>query len=71
MGKSTGWVAMTASLASRDVNICLVPEFSFDLYGEHGVIEYVINRLKVKRTCVIVISEGVGKYYIDYLLIYF
>lgn len=40
-GKNCGNVNMFASLASRDVNICLVPEFHFELYGENGLLENV------------------------------
>ena len=52
---------MEASSASRDVNICLVPEFKFNLYGKNGFLEYVAHRVEVKRHCVIVLAEGAGK----------
>ena len=29
MGRDAGFIAMEATTASRDVNICLIPEFSF------------------------------------------
>ena len=29
MGRDAGWIAMDATNASRDVNVCLVPEFKF------------------------------------------
>lgn len=29
MGRDAGWIAMEATNASRDVNVCLVPEFKF------------------------------------------
>ena len=45
MGRDAGWIAMGASYAARSVNICLVPEFEFDLYGKNGVLEYVYQRL--------------------------
>ena len=60
MGRYAGFIAMEASSASRDVNICLVPEFKFNLNGKNGLLEYVANRLKVKRHCVIVVAEGTG-----------
>ena len=60
MGRNAGHIAMNASLASRDVNLCLVPEFKFDLYGPNGVLEYVIQRLQRKNHCVIVVGEGAG-----------
>ena len=31
--RHAGFIAMEAASASRDVNICLVPEFKFELYG--------------------------------------
>jgi 6-phosphofructokinase 1 len=40
-GRYTGFLAMEASFASRSVNICLIPEFSFDLYGKRGLINYI------------------------------
>lgn len=29
MGRDAGWIAMEATNASRDVNVCVVPEFKF------------------------------------------
>jgi 6-phosphofructokinase 1 len=60
MGRNAGHIAMIASLSSRDVNLCLVPEFKFDIFGPKGVLEYVCNRLKAKNHCVIVCGEGAG-----------
>ena len=51
---------MGSSMASRCVHICLVPEFSYDLYGEHGLLNYVSNRLKKRGNCIIVVAEGAG-----------
>ena len=58
MGRTAGHIAVNASLANRDVNVCLIPEFPFDMYGPKGVLEYVIKRLKERRHCVIVAAEG-------------
>ncbi len=58
MGRFAGFIAMEASSASRDVNICLVPEFKFDINGSQGLLEYVAKRLKIKRHVVIVVAEG-------------
>ena len=60
MGRSAGFIAMMASLASRDVNICLVPEFPFELYGPRGLLDFIYRRLKHKKHCVIVVAEGAG-----------
>jgi 6-phosphofructokinase 1 len=34
MGRSTGHIALHATLSSRDVDCCLIPEMSFYLYGK-------------------------------------
>ncbi len=59
MGRDVGHIAMQASLASRDVNICLVPEFKFDLEGEKGLLHFIFEeRLKKRGHCVMVVAEG-------------
>ena len=61
MGRDSGFIAASASSASRDVNICLVPEFKFELNGKYGVLEYTYQRLLTRRHCVIVVAEGAGE----------
>jgi 6-phosphofructokinase 1 len=58
MGRYCGYIAVASSLASRDVNICIVPEVHFQLEGADGVYDSIIERAKVKGHCVIVIAEG-------------
>lgn len=60
-GRSCGFIAMEATMASRDVNICLIPEAKFNLYGEKGLLNFIFKRLKLKGHCVIVVAEGAGK----------
>eukprot|EP00826_Nyctotherus_ovalis_P015146 TRINITY_DN14280_c0_g1_i10.p1 TRINITY_DN14280_c0_g1~~TRINITY_DN14280_c0_g1_i10.p1 ORF type:complete len:430 (+),score=121.74 TRINITY_DN14280_c0_g1_i10:197-1486(+) len=60
MGRHAGHIAMHAALASRDVNICIIPESPFDVYGPKGLLEYIVKRLKQRHHCVIVIAEGAG-----------
>ena len=60
-GKFSGILAMEASLASIDVNICLVPEFGFEIHGANGLLQYICQRLRIKRHCVIVVAEGASK----------
>ena len=45
MGRDSGWIALAAAMASTSVALCLIPEFPYDLYGEHGVLEYCYKRL--------------------------
>lgn len=65
MGKDCGMLAVNASLASRDVNICVVPEISFQLFGNEGVYESVIERAKKKGHCIIVVAEGAFQGLVD------
>lgn len=66
MGRNAGFIAMSASNASRDAHVCLIPEFKFELYGERGLLEYCYQRLKKKGTLVLVIAEGAGDAMLDY-----
>jgi len=52
---------MYATLASRDVDCCLIPESPFYLEGPGGLYEYIEKRLKENGHMVIVIAEGAGQ----------
>ncbi|XP_065871836.1 ATP-dependent 6-phosphofructokinase 4, chloroplastic isoform X2 [Euphorbia lathyris] len=64
MGRYSGFIAMFATLASRDVDCCLVPESPFYLEGPGGLFEYIEQRLKENGHLVIVIAEGAGQDYV-------
>jgi 6-phosphofructokinase 1 len=53
---------MYATLASRDVDCCLIPESPFYLEGKGGLFEYIEKRLEEKGHMVIVMADGVGRY---------
>ncbi|KAL2553725.1 ATP-dependent 6-phosphofructokinase 3 [Forsythia ovata] len=61
MGRNSGFIAMYATLASRDVDCCLIPESPFYLEGPGGLFEYIEKRLKENGHMVIVIAEGAGQ----------
>ncbi|CAH2077609.1 unnamed protein product [Thlaspi arvense] len=61
MGRYSGFIAMYATLASRDVDCCLIPESPFFLEGKGGLFEFVEKRLKENGHMVIVIAEGAGQ----------
>ncbi|KAK3426698.1 hypothetical protein EUGRSUZ_F03086 [Eucalyptus grandis] len=61
MGRYSGFIAMHATLASRDVDCCLIPESPFYLEGPGGLYEYVERKLKEDGHMVIVIAEGAGQ----------
>lgn len=61
MGRDSGFIALYATLASRDVDCCLIPESPFYLDGPGGLFEYMEKRLKENGHMVIVIAEGAGQ----------
>lgn len=61
IGRNSGIIAVNAALASRDVNIVVIPEIHFQLYGSHGLYEVVIERLKKKGHLVLLVAEGAYK----------
>uniref|UniRef100_A0A5B7AHP2 ATP-dependent 6-phosphofructokinase n=1 Tax=Davidia involucrata TaxID=16924 RepID=A0A5B7AHP2_DAVIN len=61
MGRNSGFIAMYATLASRDVDCCLIPESPFYLEGAGGLLEYIEKRLKEHGHMVIVLAEGAGQ----------
>ncbi|XP_071732711.1 ATP-dependent 6-phosphofructokinase 4, chloroplastic-like [Rutidosis leptorrhynchoides] len=65
MGRYSGFIAMFATLASRDVDCCLIPESPFYLEGQGGLYEFVQQRLKENGHVVIVLAEGAGQDYVS------
>lgn len=57
-GRFSGFLAMDAVRAARNANVCLVPEFSYDMYGEDGLLRYISERIRLKGYCIIIYSEG-------------
>lgn len=64
MGRHSGYIAATASLAVGHVNFCLVPEVPFYLEGENGLLALVAKRLASRKHAVIVVAEGAGQHYV-------
>jgi 6-phosphofructokinase 1 len=63
MGRYSGFIAATATLALREVNYVLIPEADFDLDGECGLLANLEYRLKLRRHALIVVAEGTGERY--------
>ncbi|VGO21812.1 ATP-dependent 6-phosphofructokinase [Pontiella sulfatireligans] len=68
MGRESGWIAASASLANSNVNFCLVPEVPFDLHGPNGFLQHLKTRLQNKEHAVVVVAEGAGQNLFDALL---
>ncbi|GJP55048.1 hypothetical protein CLOM_g14037 [Closterium sp. NIES-68] len=61
MGRYCGQIAMHATLASRDVDCCLIPEVPFHLEGAGGLFDFIDRRLYESEHCVLVVAEGAGQ----------
>jgi len=61
MGRSAGFIAVHATLASGDVDLCLVPEVAIELEGEGGCLPFLYERVKEQGHAVVVVAEGAGE----------
>jgi 6-phosphofructokinase 1 len=61
MGRHAGFIAAAASVASADVNFCLVPEVPFALQGDGGFLATLERRLQAWGHAVVVVAEGAGQ----------
>jgi 6-phosphofructokinase 1 len=61
MGRHSGFIAAHATLASGDVNFCLVPEVPLVLEEPGGFLAALEARLAEKHHAVVVVAEGAGQ----------
>ncbi len=61
MGRHAGFIAARATVASGEVNFCLIPEVPFSLDGDQGLLARLERRLAARRHAVIVVAEGAGQ----------
>jgi 6-phosphofructokinase 1 len=60
MGRSSGFLAAHSALASRGVDLVLIPEVAFELDGKNGILPHIARALKRNGHCLIVLAEGAG-----------
>ena len=65
MGRHSGFIAATATLAQQDVNFVLTPEVDFDLNGPNGLLDALRARLADREHAVIVVAEGAGQKFFE------
>ena len=65
MGRDSGFIAASATLAVCDVNLILVPEMDFDLHGPKGFLKTLRSRLERKQHALVVVAEGAGQNLFD------
>jgi 6-phosphofructokinase 1 len=58
MGRHSGFIACYATLASQDVDFCLIPEVPFDL---PGLLACLRSRVRDRGHAVVVVAEGAGQ----------
>ncbi len=61
MGRHSGFIACTATLASNQVNFVLIPEVPLTMDGSNGFLQALHNRLEKRQHAVIVVAEGAGQ----------
>jgi 6-phosphofructokinase 1 len=61
MGRHSGFIAVNAALASKNVNFVLIPEKDFDLEGKGAFLEILQDRIKKRGHAVIIVAEGAGQ----------
>ena len=65
MGRHSGFIAATATLAQQDVNFVLIPEIDIDLDGKNGLLRAIEMRLDLRKHAVIVVAEGAGQSFLE------
>jgi 6-phosphofructokinase 1 len=61
MGREAGFITAGASLASQQVNYCLIPEQKLVLDGPRGFLEVLRRRMNERKHAVIALAEGAGQ----------
>ena len=62
MGRDSGFIAATASLANSVVDFCLIPETPVQIDGPKGICAAIQQRLQQNNHAVIVVAEGAGQH---------
>lgn len=61
MGRNAGFVTAGATVASQEVNFCLIPEVPFALDGERGFLAALKKRILSRAHALIALAEGAGQ----------
>ena len=61
MGRQSGFLAATASVASGAVNFTLIPEVPFHLDPPHGFLSALESRILKRHHALVVVAEGAGQ----------
>jgi 6-phosphofructokinase 1 len=61
MGRHSGFIACSAALATNEADFVLIPEVSFSLEGQNGLLEALHRCILQKGNALIVVAEGAGQ----------
>ncbi len=65
MGRTSGYIAANAAIATGHANFCLIPEVPFKLEGKNGLFALLEKRLRTTSNhAVVVVAEGAGQDYV-------
>ena len=65
MGRYSGFITATSTLAQQNVNFVLIPEVDFDLKGPKGFLNALEERIHLRKHAVIVVAEGAGQKFFE------
>ena len=65
MGRYAGFIAAHATLASGDVDLCLIPEVPLSLCGPTSILTHLEAVVSRKGWAVVVVAEGAGEEELD------
>lgn len=65
MGRYAGFIAAHATLASGDVDLCLIPEVPLALEGPASFLAHIAATIKGRGHAVVVVAEGAGEKELD------
>ncbi len=65
MGRHSGFIASSASIASGEANYVLIPEVPFSLEGDKGFLESLRQRVVNRGHAVVVVAEGAGQEHLE------
>ncbi|TGN19573.1 ATP-dependent 6-phosphofructokinase [Leptospira idonii] len=65
MGRHSGFIAVNAALASKNVNFVLIPESDFDLEGKGAFFPTLKDRIQKRGHAVIILAEGAGQKFFE------
>lgn len=65
MGRQSGFLTCTASIATGEANFTLIPEVPFDLDPPNGFLHALEQRLLKRHHALVVVAEGAGQEFLE------